>query len=235
MKIAAWAAASLLVCFSAWAEVPVFLIINPADQGIRETPITLTADLGRQFGFNPTRLRYTFTAQRSWPCADSFTIAQNSANRTVTWTAPKAGIYTFEVEVTNLPSKNPAAPSSPAQLVGRGRKANYKVTPSGFVGKLIPTFAPVSGATAPVALKLSVSAMTVGPLFEMPTYYRLIARVDCQGGCNPTTCTGEGLICNFTLPAAGAYSFSAAADEISPWNCDWVGSGSAQLGSYTAK
>jgi hypothetical protein len=158
----------------------------------------------------------------------------------VTWTPPKAGIYTFEVAVDYLPP--PKMPNLPTQRIGTGRVANFKVKPTaGFTGKLWPTFAPASNATAPVTLKLSVSAVetiiinttTSHPL--VPT--RLIARVDCQGGCSPPSCSADGMpaVCSFQLPAAGTYSFFAAADQVSPTDCEWLGSASAPLGSYVAK
>jgi hypothetical protein len=101
MKTAAWAAALLFFCFNATADVPVFLKTHPAGDVTKGTPITFTADLGRQIAaLDKSRLRYTFNAQRTWPCAESFVMAKPIGARPaigmVTWTPPKAGIYTFE-------------------------------------------------------------------------------------------------------------------------------------------
>ena len=248
MKTAAWAAALLLLSFNVAADVPVFLKTSPAGDVTKGTPITFTADLGREIGaLDKSRLRYTFTAQRTWPCADSFVIPNarigapgRPAIGMVTWTPPKAGIYTFEVAVDYLPP--PKNPNVSTQRIGTGRVANFKVKPTaGFSGMLWPTFTPASNATAPVNLRLSVSAVgtiiinttTSHPMIPM----RLIAHVDCQGGCNPSSCSADGFaaVCSFQLPAAGTYSFSAAADQVSPTDCEWLGSASAPLGSFVAK
>lgn len=249
MKTAAWAASLLFLCFNATADVPVFLKTNPAGDVTKGTPITLTADLGREIGaLDKSRLRYTFSAQRTWPCADSFVIPNAPIGASgrpvlgmVTWTPPKAGIYTFEVAVDYLPP--PRMPNASTQRIGNGRVVNFKVKPtSGFSGMLWPTFAPASNAAAPVNLRLTVAAVgtiVISTTTSHPVVpVRLIARVDCQGGCNPPSCAADGFgaaVCSFQLPAAGTYTFSAAADQMSPTDCQWLGSASAPLGSYTAK
>jgi hypothetical protein len=247
-------AASLLFSVNLAAQiwhVGVHLKTNPVDEAVKGAPITLTAGLGKDAAsYDASRLRYTFTAQRSWPTTESFTIAQNATAATVTWTPPKAGIYEFVGNVTYLPppkGPTPSAVGPPPGPVGNAHKQNYKVKPVGFKGTLTPTFTPPTGATAPVNVKLTLKAtyivyVNTPPFGQLPQsqilLVRLIAHVVCRELGRAPVCDADGqsaAVCSYTLPSPGRYMFFADVDEIEAISNEWVGSGKAMpLGSYVA-
>ena len=222
---------------------------NPANEAVKGTAITLTAGLGRdQSLYDVSRLRYTFTAQRTWPTTESFTIAQNATAATVTWIPPKAGIYEFVGDVSYLaPPKGgtPLAGGPQPGPVGNAHKQNYKVKPVGFPDTLTAEFTPPSGATAPVNVTLRLRAMYItyvntgyGQIPQGQTAaVRLIAHVDCQGPCHVCNADGNMMVfCAYTLQSPGTYTFSANVDEITILTSDCIGTGTAMpLGTYTAK
>jgi hypothetical protein len=90
----------------------VTLAATPAGKVTIGSPVSLTATMtiGGRPALGPLELQnihYTFSAQRSWPCQDAATIADDVTTPTVTWTPLKTGFYEISVRAVD---KTPALP-----------------------------------------------------------------------------------------------------------------------------
>jgi len=217
---------SLLLASSlsaATIEINVSLTANPATGITKGSPVALTANVTERRPFPQPRLmvlgnlRYTFTAQRTWPCNDAMqVIVQNSANATVNFTPPKAGLYTFRVSVTNF-EKLPVTPIKSPPLA-EASVGNYRVGPpaTGFGHNVSFSMSPPSGtATAPAAITVTIGISNPGShRYPFKAYL---------GG----TCSGEfptQSSCTINNVAANSYLAQAEVNEIDPGTCDWVAS-----------
>jgi hypothetical protein len=205
---------------AATIEIKVSLAANPNTGITKGSPVSLTATVTERKPFPSPKLtfgenlRYTFTAQRTWPCGDAAqTIAQNSPNATVNWTPPKAGLYTFRVNVTNFEKlPNPPLKSAPLAEATIG---NYRVgPPAGFSHQVSFSMSPASGtATAPANV-----TVTIG--ISNPGSHRYPFKVYLGG-----TCSGEfpaSPSCSISNVAANSYLAQAEVNEVDPGTCDWL-------------
>jgi hypothetical protein len=217
-----------LVAAEPQMSISVTLSAAPAGQITLGAPVTLTAtpSMNKPIELPPTRLgqpniRYTFSAQRTWPCADSTVIAQSVATKTVTWNPQKAGVYQISVSarivsratVGGLPTRTPQATAS---------LPNYKVLPqAGWSGNVGTTFSPPSPATAPVSLNLQV---TVGPPAAEGRWYRY--QYWCTGGCQPGTAVKDNQSASTSFQMqipnpAPQYRFDIGVDKVRQSDCTW--------------
>ncbi len=233
---------SLMAAEMAPPAVNVALAVSPANGVTRGSPITLTATVtakkpfpaGRIETLASERLRYTFTAQRTWPCADpAQRLTQNVANATLPWTPLKGGIYTFGVEVTYVAPKLVEPGLKVGEKLGTASVANYNVKPSGFGHNSVISYSPSSGsANAPASVTVSVSLTNPPPIM-----HRFIYKYFClSGNCGGQSCTHDvqstSDSCTFNNLPAGQYNFQINEDEVDPQTCDWIGSGFAHDYSY---
>ena len=237
------------------AQVTVTLTASPANSVKVGAPVVLTATVrtpGKGIMFPGAtapahyvrdRLRFTYNAQRSWPCADSApsplaenlqatggTLTPVAATHvsTFTWTPPaaKAGEYTFSVDVIYL-NLGRGLDVTHATKLGKEKVGSatlsYKVTPTSSInGNLLSSVSPPSPATAPVSLSLSLS-VSPPPEFK---WYRY--QYWCSGGCQPGTGVkdhqGTSTSFSMNLPNPGQYTFTIGADQIRQSDCLWEGS-----------
>jgi hypothetical protein len=258
MKRTLWIVPLLFLTGTALAQLPsgvsVTLSANPANAVQGGTAVILTATVHtpgkgilmpgatRSTHYNRERLRFTYKAQRSWPCAESSpaTLAENvpatggtatpveaTYTSTSSWTpqAAKAGEYTFSVDVVYLtvsivkvlgqpPSKLTAEKVGSATL-------NYKVTPpSGFSNYVKTDFSPSSPTTAPVSLYFGVSIINNPPEGR---WYRY--QYWCSGGCQPGTGKKDSQPAStsfqMAIPNPGQYTFSIGVDKVRQSDCVW--------------
>src|SRR5438132_4945509 len=218
-------------------SVSVSLTASPAGSANVGTPITLTANAvagkpGPELGIvRPMQenWRYTFTASRTWPCAESVTIASKSPNKTATW-SPKAGVYnvavTAEFGVT-VPLGGSTAKQLPS---GKGSASlnNYTVKPpSGFAYNVGTSFNPASNnAVAPANVALAVTVMNA-PQTKWWRYaiYGL-------GPAQTKDHQNSGGSFNFYNLAAGNYTPSISVDQVNSSDCNWEASISTHTTDY---
>ncbi|HJT16807.1 MAG TPA: hypothetical protein VJ853_05445 [Thermoanaerobaculia bacterium] len=195
------------------------LTANPATGITKGSPVALTANVTERRPFPLPRLtvlgnlRYTFTAQRTWPCSDAAqVIAQNASNATVNWTPPKAGLYTFRVSVSNF-EKLPNPPIKNAPLA-EATIGNYRVgPPAGFSHQITFLVSPPSGTLSGPA------TLSVGINVANPGSHRFSYKFYLGGTCGadfPNTCTISNV-------PAGSYLPTVEVNEIDPGTCDLVG------------
>jgi hypothetical protein len=219
-------------------RVSVTLAASPASVTLG-SPVTLTATPTVTSSLKPNplfpwravpeHLRYTFTAERTWPCPASVAIATNVATKTVTWNPQAAGIYDFSVKaVYSVPSipvlkGGDTISIKPAGATATASLANYKVQPqSGFSNYVKTDFNPPTPATAPVNLYLTVS-------INFPPenrWYRY--QYWCSGGCQPATgvkdhqpASTAGSPFQMTLANPGTYTWSIGVDKVRQSDCTW--------------
>src|ERR1700730_14319039 len=148
------------------------------------------------------RLRYTFKAQMTSPCAgmNPITIAANSPQSSASWNAPKGGNYTITVHVTvvNLLTLSKKLPD----VIGDAT-LNYIVTGGPALPPNLPyvgintTMAPPSGsASAPANVTIYASVSSPG----YPAVYTFTTSCDTLGGGAPP-CQGGSTTTVSTLPA----------------------------------
>jgi len=228
--------AANLVAADTPPAVNVGLTANPASQIPKGSAVTLTAtvtpkkpqsDIQRKNLLPAARLRYSFTAQRSWPCSDPVQdLAKNVENAVLTTTPSKGGIYTFGVDVKWVNARLGVAPPllKGSDDLGKASVANYSVTPGSFPYNTPFTYSPASGtATGPVSVTASVS---LNPPPDPGLPHRFIYTWSCQAGnCGGQTCKHDVAwgtdSCTFNNLAKGAYQFTVRIDEIDPSTCDW--------------
>jgi hypothetical protein len=214
----------------------VTLTSTPANQ----SSITLTARVTVSSGATSARvpgtlvvdnrLRYTFKAQRTWPCADTITIAENITQPTVTWN--KAGEYTgFTVHVTTVQTTPP--PVLPAVLGDGTLSSPVTVTPTGGVATTWDVFPP-AGSTGPVQASVKISA-NFPPEF---TQYRF--KITCAANCQPASGTQAlGTTSSYpfstTIAPGGGQQLYAYVDQVHMPDCQWVGSIQAYKFDYWVK
>ncbi len=215
-----------LVAAEPQMSISVTLSAAPAGQITLGAPVTLTATPSMNMPLPTTKLgqpniHYTFSAQRTWPCADSTVIAQNVATKTVTWNPAKAGVYQISVSARivsretlgGLATRTPGATAS---------LPNYKVLPqAGWSGNVGTTFSPPSPATAPVSLNLQV---TVGPPAAEGRWYRY--QYWCTGGCQPGTAVkdNQSVSTSFQMQIPNPnpqYRFDIGVDKVRQSDCTW--------------
>lgn len=200
------------------SDINVSLAANPSSGITKGSAVTLTATVSEKKPFpqpkylNLKNLRYTFTAQRTWPCSDAVQeIAQNSSNATVSWTPSKAGVYTFRVAVTHfekLPSPVRVPPLAESAL------NNYRVTPpAGFGHNVGFSYSPSSGAaTAPASITVTLNVSNPGS-------HRYPFKVYLGGTCSGELPTQSS--CTIANVAANSYLPQAEVSEID--GCEWTG------------
>lgn len=226
-----------LIPVAVFAQAPdvsltVSLAAAPAGQVNLGNPITLTATPTLGGKLTPDKLavareqhiRYTFSAQRTWPCPDTVSIASKVSTKSVTWTAQKAGIYQISVEASYVePTLRPALTGK----ISRGSVAtaslpNYKVLPAaGFSPNVLTDFSPPSPATAPVSLNLQVS---IGPNPPEGRWYRY--QYWCVSGCQPGTAVkdnqGNSVSFQMQIPNANPQiRFDIGVDKVRQSDCTW--------------
>ncbi len=253
MKRILWIVPLLLVASSLSAQpagVSVSLTATPnATESVVGSAIALTAtvttpgpavSLPGAPSYDRNRLRYTFKAERTWPCAASTTLAENvnavGGTSTVTkathvanyvWTPPaaNAGEYTFSVDVTySVPIRlAPTTEIGPRPQFMGTATLNYKVKPAPGWGLNMKTdFSPPSPAVAPVSLTLNLS-LYYPPEF---TWYRWT--YICQG-CSPGTQTKDHqppyTSFQLQIPNPGSYIFAVGIDKVKQYQgqttCTW--------------
>jgi hypothetical protein len=180
------------------------------------------------------RLRYTFTAHRTWPCADTnVTIINNSPQSAVSWSPQgvKAGEYTaFTVHVTTLQLQDPRIkiPNLPA-VIG---DANLSTAPLSFTVR--PTSAGLTGgwnANPPSGAAGPLTANVTYTVNNPPADTRFRIKVFCVAGsgwCQPTSETSQNnpsSTLTTTIPAASpVLHFESSVDQIHTPDCVWVAS-----------
>jgi hypothetical protein len=233
------------------AGVTVTLSASPANSVTVGSPVVLTATVrtpgvslspGAPAPIRRDRLRYTFKAQKNWPCPSAATLAENvsatsgSASPTAVthvstfvWTpaAAQAGEYTLSVDVTYISSLGTVGgPLVVTRIPERGRspRLNYKATPTkGWSLNVKSDFYPASPATAPVSGTLNLS-------FYSPPEFRWYRwKIYCTTGCSPSPPSKDhqGLTTSFqfSIPKPGSYIFSADIDRVVQYqgqsDCTW--------------
>ncbi|HYS52957.1 MAG TPA: hypothetical protein VER58_04205 [Thermoanaerobaculia bacterium] len=231
----------LLVCLFPAAliaqqvSVNATLAASPSGSANVGTPITLTATaVAGKPGpeFNITRpmqenWKYTFTATRTWPCAETTTIANKVATKSVTW-SPKAGLYnlavTAEFGITVPLGGTAKVPS------GKGSASlnNYTVKPTAnWSSYVASSFSPPSNtAVGPVTVGLTLS------LNNAPSnkWWRYTAY-----GLGPAqTKDHQGASVYFTFNLnPGTYTPSFTVDQVSASaDCTWEASISTHPSDY---
>jgi hypothetical protein len=215
--------------------VSVSLTASPAGSANVGTTITLTATaststkplaagLGKEI---QNAFRYTFTAQRTWPCAESTTVATKVATKTVTW-KPRAGVYNIAVtaQIGMMPLGTGARPHPSGE--GSASLNNFTVRPTSTgINYIGTTFSPDSGnAVAPATVGLTVSIANP-PEFKWWRY-------SIFGIGSPQTKDQQGSSAQFTLniPTAGTYSLSPSVDQINQADCNWEASVTTHSNPY---
>lgn len=187
--------------------------------------------------YDRNRLRYTFKAQRSWPCAATKTLGQNLVPNagestpvytnhilTYTWTpaAADAGEYTFSVDVTYVtpPSRLGKSPTElrqrPESFGTATSSPMMRVKPApGFSHNIRTTFSPESGtAVAPANVSLTVSVIYPP---EGKWWRFAIA-----GAGAPQVKDRQSSSTTFTLNLnAGSYSIFPTVDKVNSASCVW--------------
>jgi len=206
-------------------SVNVTLAASPAGSANVGSPITLTAnavagkptplDIKRPM---PEVWRYTFTAQRTWPCADASptTIASKVSTKSVTW-SPKGGMYNLAVTAefgSTVPlGGNVKVPS------GKGSASlnNYTVRPtSGGINYIGTSFSPDSGtAVAPASVGLTLS-ITNAPEFRWWRY-----TVYGLGPAQTKDHQGSSAYFAFNNLGAASYTPSISVDQVNQNDCSW--------------
>ena len=202
-------------------EINVSLAANPATGITKGSAVSLTATVTPKKPFPEPKLtilsalRYTFTAQRTWPCSDAAqVIAQNSPNATVSWTPPKAGLYTFRVDVSHVEKVLPVLSTRTAPLAETSI-GNYRVAPPAGFGHQVSFSMSPSSATATAPASVTV---TIG--ISNPGSHRYPFKVYLGG-----TCSGEvpsQSSCTIANVGPGSYLPQAEVNEIDPATCEWV-------------
>jgi hypothetical protein len=193
------------------------------------TPSLLSPKLNPQILWRavPEHIRYTFTAQRTWPCATSVVIATNVATKTVTWNPSAAGVYDISVKAVYSIPATPVVKGAdtirvnPTGATATASQPNYNVKPqAGWSGYVKADFNPPSPAIAPVNLYLSVS-VNFSPEY---TWYRYT--YSCAG-CSPGTQTKDHVTAatfQMNIANPGSYIFGMAVDKVVQYpgqDCRW--------------
>lgn len=234
------------------AEVPavtVTLAASPANQTNFGTSVILTAtvtpkrvrDLStskkspRGGGFAASSVRYTFEAQKTWPCQEQpITITSNASAPVYAWSAPKAGYYTFTVKATHLTIATVSGQSEP---LGSALVANYKVKPTTNIsGNMKFSYSPPSGA-APIAVNVSNSIFPApDPALQLKWRWKF----SCSGGCNPgqspvTDTTTSYASWMTTMTSPGQKTLQVFVDKARSSDCTWLESGWTHDYGFTAQ
>jgi len=237
--------------FAQPAGVWVTLAANPANTAQVGSTVGLTATVHAPMKVSTVsgasvyvrnRLRFTYKAQRSWPCPETITLAENvfatggsatliavTHTSTIPWTPPaaKAGEYSLSVDVAYIgiiirPPKGGLGPKLGSERVGSAT-LNYKVTPPpGFSNNVNTVFDPPSPTTAPVSLTLNAS-INFPPEFR---WYRYTYRCN---GCSPGAQTkdhqGASTSFQMQIASAGQYTFPMDVDKVVQYpgqsTCTW--------------
>ncbi len=243
---------SLLLVAGAALGQQVSLTANPANETAIGTTVALSASVrvggpATQLPGAPTYhrdgFRFTFKAQRTWPCAETVTIAENvratggqSTLAYVThassypWSGAKAGEYTISVDVTYIAiargAITPQGTILKPQRIGSATMS-YKVKPQpGWGGNIKTTFDPPSPATMPTSGPLPVN-LTISMYFPQEfRWYRYYNR-NCIGCPAGTATQNHVLSATFAMkiPAAGSYIFPIDIDKVVQYpgqsDCTW--------------
>jgi hypothetical protein len=203
------------------------------------SPITLTATASKPVvSIIPDpreRVRYTFTAQRTWPCPETVTIASNVLTSIVTWNPQKAGMYDISVRAASERERL-TPPSATASL------PNYEIFPqSGFSERVVTGLLPLSVSsinqfvpkmaqpTPPVQLTMSVSVNNppAGRWYRYRysclrgTIYESIQDLGCQPASGTKDNQPASTSFQMTLPNAGQYIWSIVVDKVRQSDCTW--------------
>jgi hypothetical protein len=221
------------------ATMTVTLAAAPAMQVFPGGPITLTATASIQprpvSKLDPLEhVRYTVTAQRTWPCPDTITIASNVSTKTVTWNPQKAGIYDISVRAARgSESKGLTLPSATGSL------PNYVVRPGSVGESVVTDFNPPSLAWMPQSARPTAPVqLTMGVSMKNPPegrWYRYSYR--CYG-CQPESGAKDNQPAStsfqMTLPNPGQYAFSILVEKVRQSDCVWEQSNGGQY-NYTVR
>ncbi len=192
--------------------------------------------------YDRSHFRFTFKAQRTWPCAASITIAENvsatGGQGTLTqvihassypWSGAKAGEYTISVDVTYIRFGRALTKQGTILKPERIGSAtmNYKVKPqSGWSGNVKTTFEPQSPATMPASGTLPVN-LTVSMYFPQEFRWYRYKNRNCIGCPAGTTTQNHVLLANFPMqiPGPGSYIFPIDIDKVVQYqgqsDCTW--------------
>ncbi|MDQ6769719.1 MAG: hypothetical protein M3Z54_07000 [Gemmatimonadota bacterium] len=182
-----------------------------------------------------SHLRYTFSALRTWPCADAPSIATTAAN-SFDWSVP--GEYSsFSVHVIALASPLPRALPS---VIGDGStRISSIVRPTGPSRTITWDVWPPTGSHGPTKVLITSTVPST------PELSRFRIRITCGPGCQPSEGTKEwtyplhpfGSSSLLTTVDPGWPHFTATVDEVRTGtpqapDCTWVASWSASQFDY---
>ena len=222
-----------------------------------QMPFSLTARVMQSSAFTMARaatplvdprLRYTFSAQRTWPCADTnVTIAANSSQSVMTWNTQgvKAGEYTvFTVHVTAIQPTGRIGLNLPAlpEVIGDATlstlPSNVTVRPTGSVATVWEV-SPAAGTTGPV------TAYVTSKVNFPPESTKFRFKITCFPYCQPASGTREldtqasyPLITTIAPPSggqSGGTQLNSWVDQVHFPDCVWVGSTQAYKFDYWIK
>lgn len=222
-----------------------------------QMPFTLTAKVMQSSAFTMSRaatplvdprLRYTFKAQRTWPCADTnVSLADTTTQSTVTWNGvgAKAGEYTvFTVHVTALQPTGRIGLNLPAlpEVIGDATlstlPSNVTVRPTGSVATVWDV-SPLAGTTGPV------TAYVTSKVNFPPEFTKFRFKITCFPYCQPASGIREldtqasyPLITTIAPPAggqSGGTQLNSWVDQVHVPDCLWVGSTQAYKVDYWIK
>lgn len=190
------------------------------------------------------RLRYTFKAQRTWPCADTtVSIADNTNQSSQPWSGvgAKAGEYTvFTVHITAVQNLLDVRMPRLPDVIGDATlsTAPFTVKPAGTVATVWEV-SPAAGTTGPVSAVIT-SKVNFPPEF---TQYRF--KITCFPYCQPASGTSAlgsqayyPLQTTITPPAggpSGGTQLNTWVDQVHTPDCVWVGSTQAYKFDYWVK
>ena len=225
---------------------------SPNQSGVGN-PVTLTATVnapgigvqpigGGGISYERDRLRYTFKAVRSFPCATTTTLAANmpatggstgtaslitvSHISTYTWVpqAVQSGEYTLSVDVTYVTaSRLTTATTLKPEVVGSAT-TTYTVKPTpGFPGNLILSASPQAGSAVSFPVNVTLSATASIPSDTTPSRWRF--KFECQG-CIPNTSpaiesTYPSASWTTSVAAGGAHNLFVFVDKVRQSDCYW--------------
>lgn len=197
-------------------EINVALAVTPPGGIIKGSPLTLKATVSERRPLPEPRLilaslRYTFTAQRTWPCsAAAQVIAQNATNASVNWTPPVAGLYTFHVSVNYVTRLIPLLKTTPLAEANVG---NYSVAAAGNFSHTVGFSISPSSGTAHAPATLSVGITLSNPGNHVFSYKFYLGGM--CAGTYPNNCTINPV-------AAGSYLPQVEVREADMSACAWV-------------